>query len=295
MMDNAVPYHIPIGEWVSHGIDGLQEQFADTFDTIADLLTFLIQSLEQSLLSIPPWLMALIFVALAIWRVGWRFGLFTFSAMLLLIGMELWQPTMVTLALVLAASLMALCFGIPLGIAMARWQTVRLIVIPVLDFMQTMPPFVYLIPAAIFFGLGQVPGAIATFIFSLPPAARLTDLGIRQVDRECLEAGRAFGCTPFQLLVKIQLPLALPSIMAGINQTMMLALSMVVIAAMIGAGGLGNTVLTGIQRLDIGLGFEGGLAVVLLAIVLDRLTQSVSNRQTPSLWERMKQVGFKKS
>jgi glycine betaine/proline transport system permease protein len=140
--------------------------------------------------------------------------------------------------------------------------------------MQTMPPFVYLIPAAIFFGLGKVPGSIATLIFAMPPAVRLTNLGIRQVSEEHVEAGKAFGCTSHQLLFKVQLPLAMPSIMAGINQTIMLALSMVVIASMIGAGGLGNTVLTGIQRLDVGLGFEGGLGVVLLAILLDRITQS---------------------
>jgi glycine betaine/proline transport system permease protein len=140
--------------------------------------------------------------------------------------------------------------------------------------MQTMPPFVYLIPAAIFFGLGKVPGAIATLIFAMPPAVRLTNLGIRQVSREHVEAGQAFGCTAHQLLFKVQLPLAMPSIMAGINQTLMLALAMVVIASMIGAGGLGNTVLTGIQRLNVGLGFEGGLGVVLLAILLDRITQS---------------------
>ncbi|GLR60424.1 hypothetical protein GCM10007919_51530 [Rhizobium indigoferae] len=141
--------------------------------------------------------------------------------------------------------------------------------------MQTMPAFVYLIPAAMFFGLGAVPGAIATVIFSMPPVARLTNLGIRQVDGEFIEAGNAFGCTATQLLFKVQLPNALPSIMAGINQTIMLSLSMVVIASMIGAGGIGNTVLTGIQRLDVGTGFEGGIAVVILAVILDRITQSL--------------------
>jgi glycine betaine/proline transport system permease protein len=153
--------------------------------------------------------------------------------------------------------------------------------------MQTMPPFVYLIPAAMFFGLGKVPGAVATVIFAMPPAVRLTNLGIRQVSTEHVEAGLAFGCTPRQLLFKVQLPLAKPSIMAGVNQTIMLALSMVVIASMIGAGGLGNTVLTGIQRLDIGLGFEGGLSVVILAIILDRLTQSFGSAGPgPGLWAR---------
>jgi glycine betaine/proline transport system permease protein len=176
--------------------------------------------------------------------------------------------------LVLAASTVALAVGLPIGISMARSDLVESLIRPVLDFMQTMPPFVYLIPAAIFFGLGTVPGAIATVVFAMPPAVRLTNLGIRQVNKEQIEAGLAFGCTRRQLLTKVQLPLAMPSIMAGVNQTIMLALSMVVIASMIGAGGLGNTVLTGIQRLNVGLGFEGGLGVVILAILLDRITQS---------------------
>ncbi len=192
--------------------------------------------------------------------------------------MDIWKETVTTLALVIGSSLVALAIGIPIGIAMARSDTVEAIARPVLDLMQTMPPFVYLIPAAIFFGLGKVPGAIATLIFAMPPAVRLTNLGIRQVSREHVEAGQAFGCTDRQLLFKVQLPLAMPSIMAGINQTLMLALSMVVIASMIGAGGLGNTVLTGIQRLNVGLGFEGGLGVVLLAILLDRITQSFGRK-----------------
>jgi glycine betaine/proline transport system permease protein len=200
--------------------------------------------------------------------------------MVLIFGMGIWQETISTLALVIGSSLVALAIGIPVGIAMARNDAVEAIVRPILDFMQTMPPFVYLIPAAIFFGLGKVPGAIATLVFAMPPAVRLTNLGIRQVSREQVEAGQAFGCTSTQLLFKVQLPLAMPSIMAGVNQTIMLALSMVVIASMIGAGGLGNTVLTGIQRLDVGLGFEGGLGVVLLAILLDRITQSFGRGRT---------------
>jgi glycine betaine/proline transport system permease protein len=168
----------------------------------------------------------------------------------------------------------ALVVGFPVGVAMAKNDTVEAVIRPVLDFMQTMPPFVYLIPAAMFFGLGKVPGTIATVIFAMPPSVRLTNLGIRQVSKENVEAGLAFGCTDRQLLTKVQLPLALPSIMAGVNQTIMLALSMVVIASMIGAGGLGNVVLTGIQRLNVGLGFEGGLGVVIVAILLDRITQS---------------------
>jgi glycine betaine/proline transport system permease protein len=231
-------------------------------------------------MAVPPLALAGFIVALGWWRVGWRFGLFALASMGLIFGMDIWRETVATLSLVISASLVALAIGIPIGIAMARSDTVEAIVRPVLDFMQTMPPFVYLIPAAIFFGLGKVPGAIATLIFAMPPAVRLTNLGIRQVSREHVEAGQAFGCTDCQLLFKVQLPLAMPSIMAGVNQTLMLALSMVVIASMIGAGGLGNTVLTGIQRLNVGLGFEGGLGVVLLAILLDRITQSFGRSRT---------------
>ena len=194
--------------------------------------------------------------------------------------MGLWAGTMETLSLVLASTMIAIVLGIPVGIAMARKSAIASMVRPVLDLMQTMPAFVYLIPAAMFFGLGAVPGTIATVIFAMPPVVRLTHLGIRQVHAEFVEAGQAFGCTPMQLLLKVQLPNAMPSIMAGINQTIMLSLSMVVIASMIGAGGLGNTVLTGIQRLDVGTGFEGGLAVVILAVILDRITQSFGKERT---------------
>jgi glycine betaine/proline transport system permease protein len=252
-------------------------------DGISDGLTFVIDAFEDGLLALPPLALAAAIVGLAAWRVGWRFGIFAALSMALIFGMQIWDETVSTLALVIGSSLLALIIGVPIGIAMARNDAVEMIVRPVLDFMQTMPPFVYLIPAAIFFGLGKVPGAIATLIFAMPPAVRLTNLGIRQVSEENVEAGLAFGCTPRQLLFKVQLPLAMPTIMAGVNQTIMLALSMVVIASMIGAGGLGNTVLTGIQRLDVGLGFEGCLGVVLLAILLDRITQSfgAARREAP--------------
>ena len=263
-------FRIPIGDWVERGVDNL----TGVLDGIADVLTFVIDAFEDALQAVPPLVLAAVIVALALWRVGWRFALFAALSMVLLFGMQIWAETISTLALVIGSSVLALAIGIPIGIAMARSDKVEMTVRPVLDFMQTMPPFVYLIPAAIFFGLGKVPGAIATLIFAMPPAVRLTNLGIRQVSAENIEAGQAFGCTSRQLLFKVQLPLAMPSIMAGVNQTIMLALSMVVIASMIGAGGLGNTVLTGIQRLDVGLGFEGGLGVVLLAILLDRITQS---------------------
>jgi len=278
-MTNGIPdFRIPVGAWVEAAVDWIQANFTGLLDGISDGLGLVIGSFEDALLAFPPLLLAALIVALAWWRVGWRFALFAVAAMALLFGMDIWKETVATLALVIGSSLVALAIGIPIGIAMARSDTVETIARPILDFMQTMPPYVYLLPAAISFGLGKVPGAIATLIFAMPPAVRLTNLGIRQVSREHVEAGQAFGCTDRQLLFKVQLPLALPSIMAGVNQTIMLALSMVVIASMIGAGGLGNTVLTGIQRLNVGLGFEGGLGVVLLAILLDRITQSFGRR-----------------
>lgn len=271
-------FELPVGEYVEIGVDWVQNNLTPLLDAFAAVVGFVSEGLENLLTFLPPWLMGLIIVALALWRVGWKFAVFALLAVTVILGMNLWPETVDTLALVLASAIIALVVGIPLGIAMARSDIVEQLVRPLLDFMQTMPAFVYLIPAAIFFGLGKVPGTIATVIFSMPPVVRLTSLGIRQVSKEKVEAGLAFGSTPRQLLLKVQVPLALPSIMAGINQTIMLALSMVVIASMIGAGGLGNTVLTGIQRLDVGLGFEGGLAVVILAILLDRITQSFGQR-----------------
>ncbi|TQF00728.1 MAG: proline/glycine betaine ABC transporter permease [Spiribacter salinus] len=270
---------LPVGDVVEGGVDWVRNNLEGPLDGFAAGVGFLAEGLESMLLFLPDWVLGPIIIAFAWRRVGWRFGAFTALAMLLIAAMGLWQETMQTLALVIGASIIALAAGLPLGVAMARRDGVAAVIRPVLDFMQTMPPFVYLIPAAIFFGLGKVPGTIATVIFAMPPAVRLTNLGIRQVSQENVEAGLAFGCTSRQLLYKVQIPLAMPSIMAGINQTIMLALSMVVIASMIGAGGLGNTVLTGIQRLDVGLGFEGGLGVVVLAILLDRMTQSFGTRR----------------
>jgi glycine betaine/proline transport system permease protein len=267
-------YHIPVDRWATALVDLLMDHAQGLFDLISAGLDTLTFGIEDALLLPPAWLLILLLSGLAWWRKNWRFALFTLAALALIDGMDLWVETMVTLALVIAATLVSLAIGIPLGIWAARSDRLEKIVRPVLDLMQTMPAFVYLIPAAMFFGLGRVPGVVATIIFAMPPAVRLTNLGIRQVPKELVETGLAFGCTSRQLLFKVQLPTARPSIMAGINQTIMLALSMVVIASMIGAGGLGDTVLRGIQRLDVGLGFEGGLGVVILAIILDRITQS---------------------
>ncbi|ERM03279.1 Prion protein [Brucella intermedia 229E] len=266
-----------VGEWADVVVNYILDHFTPALDMIAATIGFVTDSIQNALLAVPPVGGGVAVLALlSLWRVGgWKFAIFTALALGgLIIHMDLWTGTMESLSLVLASTVIAVVIGIPLGIAMARSDTIASIVRPVLDLMQTMPAFVYLIPAAMFFGLGAVPGTIATVIFAMPPVVRLTNLGIRQVHSEFVEAGLAFGCTSRQLLFKVQLPNAMPSIMAGINQTIMLSLSMVVIASMIGAGGLGNTVLTGIQRLNVGLGFEGGLAVVILAVILDRITQS---------------------
>ncbi|MFC7554378.1 ABC transporter permease [Pseudoroseomonas wenyumeiae] len=265
-----------IGEGADAVVNFILDHFTPALDAIAATIGFVTDGVRDALVFAPAPLTIAVIALLALWRVGWKFAIFAVAALMLISGMGLWDRMMETLSLVLAATGIAMVLGIPLGIAMARSRAVQAVARPLLDLMQTMPAFVYLIPAAMFFGLGAVPGTIATVIFAMPPVVRLTNLGIRQVHHEFIEAGQAFGCTPMQLLLKVQVPNALPSIMAGVNQTIMLSLSMVVIASMIGAGGLGNTVLTGIQRLDVGTGFEGGLAVVVLAVLLDRITQSFS-------------------
>jgi glycine betaine/proline transport system permease protein len=271
---------LPIGQAVSDGVDYLTEHYSNAFDAINSGVHFLIFGLKNGLLGIPPLLFIGLVGVLAVWLLGWRrkgawgLGVFAVLGLLLVMNVGYWAALMETLALVLAAEIMVVIIGLPLGIIGGRSELADRMMRPVLDIMQTMPAFVYLVPAVIFFGLGLVPGVISTVIFALPPLIRLTTLGIRQVPTELVEATNSFGATWWQMLIKVQLPSALPSIMAGVNQSIMLGLSMVVIAAMIGAGGLGNVVLQGITQLDVGKGFVGGLAVVILAIVLDRITQS---------------------
>ena len=269
---------LKIGEGFTALVDFMREHFGLLFDAIAATISFVADNLTLFFNYLPAPVVFGVLAVLALWRVGWRFALFVLAALYVIMSMDLWPASMDTLGLVIAATLAALGVGLPTGIIMAKSDTLQAIVRPVLDFMQTLPAFVYLIPAVIFFGTGRVPGTIATVVFAMPPCVRMMNLGIRQVPVENVEAGRAFGCNGAQLLFKVELPLALPSIMAGINQTIMLALSMVVIASMIGAGGLGDPVLAGIQQLRLGIGFEGGLGVVILAIILDRLTQSFGQR-----------------
>lgn len=277
---------LPIGEWAEKTINFILENDHGVLGALGDVVGDMTALTEQLLQLVPDWLLAGAFVALGFWRLGWKFALIAAAAFVVIIGTGFWPATMVTLALIIASTLISLLVGIPLGIAAALNRRVNYLLRPVLDFMQTMPAFVYLIPAAMVFGLGRVPAVLATVIFAMPPVVRLTALGIRQVNKEQVEAGITFGCTPLQVLLKIQIPGALPSIMAGINQTIMMALSMVIIASMVGGGGLGNNVLASIQRLDIGLGFESGLAVVLLAIILDRLTESFGVRKEERLARR---------
>ena len=263
-----------IGDAVAAIVTWLQDNVSGVFDGIAAITQWLIDVVLVALNGPPLLVIVAIAALLALWARGIGFAVFTVLGLLVVDSMQLWTETMETLAIVLVASVIAVVIGIPAGIGAARSKRASVVVRPILDFMQTLPVFVYLIPAVFLFGIGVVPAVVATFIFAIPPGVRLTELGLRQVDPEMVEASVAFGATPWQLLRQVQLPLAVPSIMAGLNQVIMMALSMVVIAGMVGAGGLGAVVVQGISRLDISVGFEGGLAVVFLAIFLDRLTSA---------------------
>ena len=264
--------HIPLGQWVADLIDWLLATVPWLFDGVSAVMQVLVDGLTDALVSPPPVVWIVVFTVLALVLRGPWLALYTLLAFLLVVSLELWVETMQTLALVLVAAIIAAAIGVPLGVMAARHRAVSVAVRPVLDFMQTTPVFVYLIPAVFFFGVGVVPGVVATILFAIPPGVRLTELGIRQVDREVVEAAQAFGARPGQVLREVQLPLALPSIMAGVNQVIMLALSMVVTAGLLGAAGLGAVVVRAVTQLDVASGVEGGLAVVLLAIFLDRLT-----------------------
>ncbi len=266
---------VPLGEGVSRLVDYLTVTFSSQFRAFSHLLEAFIKILEQLLLSVHPLVLIAGFTVVS-WLIKKSKSTTAFCLLgfLLIFNLGLWGDMIATLALILTATLISLLLGIPLGIVNARHRIAYLTSRPILDFMQTIPPFVYLIPALMFFGLGEVPGVIATVIFAMPPAIRLTCLGIQQVPEELKEAGEAFGCSTWQLLFKIELPSAFPSIMMGINQTIMMALSMVVIAALIGAGGLGAAVMRSLAVVDVGQGFESGLGIVILAMLLDRLIRT---------------------
>ncbi|SDA83736.1 proline/glycine betaine ABC transporter permease [Sinorhizobium sp. NFACC03] len=266
---------------VNDFIQALVSGYGWVFKAISAVILKAVLFIEWILRGLPWWVVILIFMALA-WQSSKRWGLTVVVGVLLFfVGvLGLWDLTMQTLALMLMATIVSVVIGVPMGILVAKSRVVRNITLPVLDVMQTMPSFVYLIPALMLFGLGKVPAILATIIYAVPPLIRLTDLGIRQVDHEVVEAATAFGGSPNQILFGVELPLATPTIMAGLNQTIMMALSMVVVASMIGARGLGEQVLNGIQTLDVGKGLEAGIGIVILAIVLDRITQGFGKSQT---------------
>jgi ABC-type proline/glycine betaine transport system permease subunit len=273
---------LPLGDWVEAGVDWITANLAILFDFVKSIITGIYDAIEYVLIEPPELVLILVLAAIAFVVRGWKMAVGTILGLFVIVLVNQWDNAMATLALTIVAAFFALLLAIPLGIWAARNDTVSTIVRPVLDFLQTMPAFVYLIPAIILFNVGVVPGIIATIAFAMAPGVRLTELGIRGVNREIVEAGTAFGASPGRILRQIQLPLALPTIMTGVNQIIMLSLSMVVIAAMVGAGGLGQPIVQSLQRIDIGLGSEAGLSVVILAIFLDRVTNALGSLQDHS-------------
>jgi len=270
---------LPLGDIIDSGIDVLTDTFAPVFDLIRTVFLTLYEAVEFLLVSPPFWVIILIAAVLAYVVKGWKFAIGTIVGMLIIVGVNQWENAMQSVALVLVASAIAIVISVPLGVLAAKSNRSSAIIRPILDFLQTMPAFVYLVPALILFRVGVVPGIVATIVFALAPGVRFTELGIRGVDKEVVEAGQAFGSSPWSILRQIQLPLAAPTIMAGINQVIMLSLSMVVIAGLVGGGGLGSDVVQALSRLDVSLGFEAGISVVIIAIFLDRITAALSGKR----------------
>ncbi len=272
-------FNLPLEQWANDFVDGwLLPVTGEFFGAISNGLRTFVDAMTSFLIAIPPELLTVLLVVLA-WKIaGKGVALFALLGSFYLGSVGLWESAMQTVGIVMVSTFISVLIGVPFGILAATNKTIANIVRPLLDFMQTLPSFVYLIPAILLFGLGNVPAVIATFVFATPPAVRMTTLGIQQVPADVVEASKAFGSTKWQLLSKVQLPLATPSIMAGINQTMMLALSMAVIASMIGAPGLGSVVLQGISTVNVGLGLTGGLGIVVLAIIMDRITQGFAQK-----------------
>lgn len=271
---------IPLAKWIDAAMSWLLTNLDGFFDAIGFIILQVVVGFE-AVFQFIPWFVLIPLAGLAGWKLikSWTISI-AFMAMLILIGsFGYWELAMRTLSLVIASVFFSLLIGIPLGISMARSDRTESILKPILDGMQTMPSFVYLIPALMFFGMGKVPAMVATIIYAVPPVIRLTNVGIRTVDKEAVEAAKAFGATAKQVLFDVQLPLAKPSIMVGINQTTMMALAMVVIGSMIGAKGLGMEVLLAINRIEVGQGFEAGISIVFLAIIIDRITFSFSEKK----------------
>ncbi|MDA0673399.1 MAG: ABC transporter permease subunit [Cyanobacteria bacterium] len=283
---------IPLDTWVSQAIDWVVTNFRWLFQLIRVPITQVLNGIEAFFLGLPP-LVFLIALGLLAWQFASRnIAIFSLIAMVLVGLIGAWDETMITLALVMTAVVLCGIVGLPLGILAARSDRAEGAIRPVLDAMQTLPAFVYLVPVVMLFGTGKVPGVIVTFIFAVPPLIRLTNIGIRQVSEETVEAALSFGSTPGQMLREVQIPLAMPTILAGVNQSIMLALSMVVIASLIAVEGLGQMVNRGIGRLDVGLAAVGGIGIVLMAIVLDRITQAIG--QAPKdgrTWRDLGPVG----
>ena len=285
-------FTIPFGDWVDAAIKGwLVPNFRGVFQAIEVPIEWLLNGLNAVLATIPMPIFVLVAVFVA-WRTAGRgLAIFTLVSLVFLDLIEVWPQTMTTLAMILTSVVFCAIVGVPLGIAAARSDRFANGIRPVLDIMQTIPSFVYLVPIVMLFGVGMTPGIVATIIFALPPIIRLTNLGIRNVPSDLVEAAYAFGSRPREVLWEVQIPLAMKTIMAGLNQTLMLALSMVVIAALIGAGGLGLTVYTGLGRLDVGAATEGGIGIVLIAIILDRITQALGENtgvEAPSLMQTLR-------
>ncbi len=272
-------FRSPISQAANDTVDHLVVSYGDLFERFSENLLSVLVAMERVLREAPPEII-LILSAILAFAAGRKpvFALLTAAGLWFIGALGLWDQAMQTLAIVLVSVWLAILIGLPFGILSATSTTARLVLTPVLDLMQTIPSFVYLIPAAMLFGLGKVPAILATVIYATPPLIRLTSLGIREVDAAVVEAGRAFGATRWQILYRTQIPLSLPSIMQGVNQTTMMALSMVVVASMIGARGIGETVLIGLQRNDTGAGVIGGLAIVVLAVILDRIAQAYGHR-----------------
>ena len=270
---------IPLDNWTASAVDWIIDTFGWFFNPLGTVLDSVVGFLSFVLTSPPALITIAVLTIIAFFLANWRVALFTALGLLFMISLDLWEATMVTLALILAATVASLVVGVPLGIAAAKVQALQTVLRPVLDLMQTMPPFVYLVPFVVVLGLGNPPALVATVIFAMPPAVRLTMLGIQQVPGETVEAAQAFGSTPGQTLFKVELPLSLPTIMAGVNQVIMLSLSMVVIAALSGADGLGVPVVTGLSALDVGQAVVGGLGIVVIAVILDRITRTLAERE----------------
>lgn len=276
LSEEIIP-RIPLGTWGDNALMWLRENASVIFDVFSEITKFLVEALADGLKAIPAILLLAIF-ACAGWALrSWGLALNACMSFLLVMGLRQWEQMLDTMAMVIIATLVAVVIALPVGIWAAKNDRVSAVVRPILDFMQTMPAFVYLLPAVMFFSIGVVPGTFSTIIFALAPGVRMTELGIRHVDPEVVEAGRAYGATDRQILRGIELPMAMPSIMAGINQIIMLSLSMAVIAGMVGADGLGKEVVAAISTLNLGQGLEAGLAVVILAVFLDRLTAALGN------------------